>query len=136
MTLLSASEDFLANTLVSLPGAWGKLQYVSGLRKEDGRYGHWGLTRLHGEAAVQRALGEAHRDVFLKILRTPLAPLLEAASLSAADQELDAASYLLRLSAGSQALLPPDLAGGLEADRKSTRLNSSHIQKSRMPSSA
>ena len=115
MTLLSASEDFLANTLVSLPGVWGKLQYVSGLRKEDGRYGHWGLTRLHGEAAVQRALGEAHRDVFLKILRTPLAPLLEAASLSAADQELDAASYLLRLSAGSQALLPPDLAGGLEA---------------------
>ena len=28
------------------------------------------------------------------------------------------------------------LVGGLAADRKSTRLNSSHIQKSRMPSSA
>ena len=27
-------------------------------------------------------------------------------------------------------------AGGLDVDRKSTRLNSSHIQKSRMPSSA
>ena len=34
-------------------------------------------------------------------------------------------------------LLPPLLiGGGMLADRKSTRLNSSHIQKSRMPSSA
>ena len=31
---------------------------------------------------------------------------------------------------------PMDLAGAFLLDRKSTRLNSSHIQKSRMPSSA
>jgi hypothetical protein len=114
MTFLSASEDFLATTLAALPGVWGKLQYLSSLRS-DGTYDHWGLTRLHGEAAVQRALGEAHRDVFLQILRTPLAPLLEEASLSAAEQELDAASYLRRLSQASPALLPPDLGGGMEA---------------------
>lgn len=115
MTFLSASEDFLATTLAALPGVWGKLHYLSGLRSEDGAYDHWGLSRLHGEAAVQRALGEAHRDVFLQILRTPLAPLLEEAGLSAAEQELDAASYLRGLSQGSQALLPPDLGGGMEA---------------------
>lgn len=115
MTYLSASEDFLTTTVASLPGAWGKLHYLSGLRTEDGDYDHWGLTRLHGKAAVQRALREAHRDVFLEILRTPLAPLLEDAMLSAADQELDALSYFSQLSVRWQALLPPDLAGGLEA---------------------
>ena len=115
MTFLSASEDFLANTLAALPGAWGKLRYLSGLRTEDGGYGHWGLTRLHGEAAVQRALREAHRGVFLEILRTPLAPLLEDAMLSAADQEMDAVAYLSQLSDRSKALLPPDLGGGMEA---------------------
>ncbi len=115
MTFLSASEDFLATTLAALPGVWGKLQYLSSLRSEDGTYDHWGLTRLHGEAAVERALGEAHRDVFLKVLRTPLAPLLEEAGLSAAEQELDAASYLRGLSQESRKLLPPDLGGGMES---------------------
>jgi hypothetical protein len=115
MTYLSASEDFLTTTVASLPGSWGKLHYLAELRTEDGDYDHWGLTRLHGRAAVQRALREAHRDVFLEILRTPLAPLLEDAMLSAADLELDAVSYLSQLSARRQALLPPDLAGGLEA---------------------
>jgi len=115
MLYQSASEDFLATTLASLPGAWGKLHYLSGLRTEDGDYDHWGLTRLHGKAAVQRALQEAHRDVFLEILRTPLAPLLEEAELSAADQELDTLSYFSQLSARWPVLLPPDLAGGTEA---------------------
>ena len=115
MTFLSASEDFLATTLAALPGVWGKLQYLSGLRSEGGTYDHWGLTRLHGEAAVERALGEAHRNVFLKVLQTPLAPLLEEAALSAAEQELDAASYLRGLSQESGKLLPPDLGGGMEA---------------------
>ncbi|MGH9670948.1 MAG: hypothetical protein ACRD3A_12660 [Terriglobales bacterium] len=114
MAFLSASEDFLTTTLAALPGVWGKLQYLSGLRNEAGDYDHWGLTRLHGEAAVQRALGEAHRDVFLEILRTPLTPLLEEAGLSAADRELDPASYLLQLSARSRALLPSHLGGGTE----------------------
>ena len=115
MTYLSASEDVLTTTVASLPGVWGKLHYLAGLRAEDGAYEHWGLTRLHGEAAVQRALSEAHREVFLEILRTPLAPLLEDAILSAADQELDAVTYVAQLSARWLELLPPDPGGGLEA---------------------
>lgn len=114
MTLLSVSEDVLATTLAALPGMWGKLQYISELRDDGGAYEHWGLTRLHGEAPVQRALGEAHRDIFLHILRTPLARLLEDACLSAADREQEAASYLQELSAVSRALLPADPGGGSE----------------------
>ena len=115
MTYWSASEDFLSTTVASLPGAWGKLYYLSGLRTEGGEYDHWGLTRLHGKASVQRALRDAHREAFLEILRTPLAPLLEDAMLSAADQELDAVSYLSQLSLRWRTLLPPDPEGGLEA---------------------
>lgn len=114
MTLLSASEDVLATTLAALPGAWGKLHYLSGLRSEGGEYEHWGLARLHGEAAVQRALREAHRDVFLEILRRPLAALLEDAMLSAADQELEPVPYLSQVSNRWRELLPLQPAGGTE----------------------
>ncbi len=131
MAYLSASEDVLATTLASLPGAWGKLHYFSGLRTEAGDYDHWGLTRLHGQAAVQRALREAHRDVFLEILRTPLAPLLEEAILSAADQELDAVSYLSQLSVRWQALLPPDLGGGVETHFSSVLKTLSQLAQAR-----
>ena len=115
MTLLSASEDVLTATLAALPGLWGKLQYLSGLRSEDGRYDHWGLARLHGEAAVQRALGKAHSEIFLEILRTPLAPLLKEARLSATEQELEPAAYVQQLCSHSQGFLPPNLGGGTEA---------------------
>ena len=115
MALLSASEDVLTTTLAALPGLWGKLQYLSGLRSEEGGYDHWGLARLHGEAAVRRALGKAHSQVFLEILRTPLAPLLKEARLSAAEQELEPAAYVHQLCSHSQALLPPELGGGTAA---------------------
>ena len=39
-------------------------------------------------------------------------------------------------AAGEPAIAGPDDASAAGPDRKSTRLNSSHIQKSRMPSSA
>lgn len=131
MTLLSASEDVLTTTLAALPGVWGKLDYVSGLRNQDGRYDHWGLARLHGEAAVQHALGAAHRDVFLEILRTPLAPLLQDAMLSAADRELDAATYLAQLTSRWRKLLPPDPAGGLEAHFSSVLTSLSKLARTR-----
>lgn len=136
MTLLSVSEDFLTTTLAALPGVWGKLQYVSGLRNEEGSYQHWGLERLHGEAAVQRALGAAHRDVFLEVLRTPLAPLLQDVLLSAADREMDAASYISQFSARWRELLPPDLAGGVEAHFSSVLTSLSKLARARSRSRA
>ena len=46
------------------------------------------------------------------------------------------ATYVSRASSGDPGRMADLIAGGIMQDRKSTRLNSSHIQKSRMPSSA
>ena len=69
-----------------------------------------------GYAAVQIAWGSKRRSLINK----PMAGMLAAAEIESA-----AGLAEFRLDAGE----------GTE-DRKSTRLNSSHIQKSRMPSSA
>ena len=111
MSLLSALEDFLKTTISRVPGRWSKLVYVAGLRQE-GRYRHWGLERVHGEQAVQSALRELHYLLFLEVLRTPLAELLEDAEQSAGEQEVEPEAYVHGLGARQEALLPADLGGG------------------------
>lgn len=75
MSLLSASQDFSCNTLRAVPGLWGKLRYVASLKRPDGRYEHWGLARKHGEEEAQSAILEAHKELVLQILRTPMREL-------------------------------------------------------------
>lgn len=109
MPLFSAFEDFVRRTLAEVAGVWAKLHYVAGLKRE-GRYSHWGIARLHGERATQQALSEAHRSLFLQVLRTPLRELLEDAARSAADGGGSEAGYLEELS--RRPLLPDKLDGG------------------------
>ena len=80
MTISSAYDDFCARTLGVLAGAWQRLQYLAELRTPDGRYQHWGLARTFGEATAQRSLAQAHSEVFLEILRTPLHRLAQQSS--------------------------------------------------------
>ena len=98
MPVISTYEDVCARTLGALSGAWERLQYLAGLRAADGRYLHWGLARTYGEDASQRALGQAHTELFLEILRMPLRSL---ASEAAAAQIMERLSYV-----------PADLGGG------------------------
>ncbi len=112
MTLFSAFEDFVLRTLGALPATWSKLDYVAGLRRDDGGYSHWGLERTHGPEAMRGALSAAHRELFLGVLRTPLAQLLDDARRAAAHQDLDTVAYLAALTARSAALLPEDQGGG------------------------
>ena len=112
MTLFSAFEDFVLRTLGALPATWSKLVYVAGLRKPDGSYAHWGLERTHGRESVRCALLQAHRELFLEVLRTPLARLLEDARRSAAEQESATDAYLKTISTRSAELLPEDRGGG------------------------
>jgi hypothetical protein len=113
MALKSALEDLLGTTLAGVPGIAGKVEYVASLRDTgSGTYLHWGLTRAYGEAAAQNALAEAHRLMFLKLLRTPLRALRDDVIVSSGALQMTAGEYVDRLRGRGQAMLPPDLGGG------------------------
>jgi len=112
MTLLSAVEDFSTRTLATIPGVLGKLRYVAGLRLEDGRYEHWGMTRIYGESAVQQMLEDVHRDLVLQVLRMPLAELVSDASECAEREQVTPAEYVAQLRADADKLVPEKIGGG------------------------
>ncbi|MBV8475501.1 MAG: hypothetical protein JOZ36_02455 [Acidobacteria bacterium] len=105
MMLLSALDDFLTRTLAAIPGLLARLEYVSSLNSE-GRYGHWGLSRVHGERKAQRALSEAHRMVIGEILQTPLQALVKDSEAACAAEGRVAPNYLEDLRERRSALLP------------------------------
>lgn len=111
VTLLSAKDDFLQRTLLHVPGIWAKLSYVSELREND-RYVHWGLTRICGEEATQRALQNVHRMLFLQVLRTPLQELAEDLACSAAGKQVEHTEFIESLVRNSLSLVPPNIGGG------------------------
>ena len=108
MVLLSAFEDFVVRTLGIFSGPLSQLTYLGSLRC-NGQYQHWGLARTHGDAAAGAAISEAHTQVWLEVLRTPLCKLV--GELNAASNEITQAQ-----AAGWRnqvpALTPVNLAGG------------------------
>ena len=111
MTLKSALEDLLGTTLAGVAGIAGKIEYVAGLR-DPATYSHWGLARSYGETAAQHALAEAHRLLFLRLLRTPLRALRDDVVVSSGASEMSAGEYVERLRSRAPELLPADLGGG------------------------
>jgi len=113
MTLKSALEDLLGTTLAGIAGLARKIEYIASLRDTaTGAYSHWGLTRAYGESAAQHALAEAHRLLFLTMLRTPLRTLRDDVVVSSGALEMTAGEYVERLRSHAPALLPADLGGG------------------------
>ena len=84
--------------------------------------------------AASNTLAFAELEAFLLEARAVPAYELHPHIYRAGDME--AVSHLFHVAAGLDSLVigEPQILG--QVDRKSTRLNSSHIQKSRMPSSA
>ncbi len=76
MTLKSALQDVKENTLAAVSGLLGKLTYVASLRRQD-RYEHWGIERIHGQESSDRALKTVHTEIVARVLRAPLAALVE-----------------------------------------------------------
>jgi hypothetical protein len=105
MTLLSAFDDFLG-TLAAVPGQFSKLRYMASLRNTLRAYQHWGMTRIHGEREVQSAIGEAHQQTFLQLLRMPLRQIVEQTEIAR-----DFA-FLRDTETDWELLLPNDLGGG------------------------
>ena len=72
---LSPFEDFKRRTLSRIDGLWERFVYVTGLRSSDGRYEHWGHNRTYGDRDSHEAIGKAHSELYLELLRTPLREL-------------------------------------------------------------
>ncbi len=96
MTLLSALEDLLTRTLAAIPGLLARLEYLASL-KVNGRYGHWGLSRVYGERAAQRAMTDAHRMVVGEVLRTRLELLVQDSEAACAAAGRETPAYLEEL---------------------------------------
>ena len=101
MKLFSAFEDFKNETLAGIPSKFGRLRFLAEMRK-DGKYQHWGMSKMHGDEAAQNAIAEAHSETFEQSLTIPIPALL------AEDSAGDAA----RLSADIPPAVPCELRGG------------------------
>jgi len=112
MALKSVKEDLQASTLRAISGLLGKLEYFANLRQEDGSYSHWGLSRVHGEAAAQEALGHAHQGVVTKVLRAPLHRLLEDVQESCGSKNLPQVAFLGELQEKEAQANPPSATVG------------------------
>jgi hypothetical protein len=110
-TLKSVKEDLQGSTLRAVSGLLGRLEYFTSLRQEDGSYSHWGLSRVHGEEAAQRALAEAHQENVSLILRTPMRNLLDDAQ-SSIQTGTDQERFLQALEDRRAQTLPKDPSAG------------------------
>ena len=112
MTFRSAIDDVLDVSLAAVSGIVRKLEYLSSLRDTPDSYSHWGLARVYGEEAAQQALAEAHRTIFLVILRTSLRTLRDDAAVSSRQEQKPEEDYAGDLRRRLPSLLPSDLGGG------------------------
>lgn len=110
--LISPFDDFSQNTLTAVSGTLGKLQYVVGLRQINGEYFHWGMARSHGEESASLAIAQAHTNVFLCVLRTPIRDLWSEVRTLAFDQHADTRDFIAQLQQRGDSLVPKELQGG------------------------
>jgi len=97
VVLTSAFEDFEGRTLSAVPGLLGKLRYVSLLHNNSGAYSHWGLEKIHGSDAAERAIRSSQRTLVTRILRTPLRDLADDLQRSATGAEMKDFEFLSTL---------------------------------------
>ena len=114
MPLQSPMDDLRRTTLQAISGLLAKLEYLSDLRTQEGHYSHWGLARLHGEAAAQEALQEAHRAALSGVLRTPLRRMMQDAATASQQKGMEPAQYVKGLRQRMPELLPPNAGSASE----------------------
>ena len=106
MTLKSALRDLKETTLGAVSGLLGKLAYLASLRREHGRYEHWGMESVYGQESSQRALKAAHSEMLTGVLRMPLPSLLEDLDQSRSGSGLSAEVYVDWMRSHFEDLLP------------------------------
>lgn len=133
MTLFSAQEDLQETTLKSISGFLRRLQYVAGLRDKEGRCAHWGLVRVYGETASNRALAEVHGQTLSRVLSTPIQSLETDLQTSSEHAGIAESAYLEELSQSSARLLPPAPGAGSGRHLSSVLHALSSLRKARRP---
>jgi hypothetical protein len=129
MALHSVLEDVRGTTLQAIAGDLGRLEYLSRLRNQEGVYTHWGLARVYGDAATQRALAQAHRSLLSEILSTPFRKLLEEVEQSSESAGMVPTLYVTKLC--ELKLVPPEPGAGSERHLNSMMHALSSLMKSR-----
>ena len=112
MTLFSAYQDLVLRSLAGLAGPLEKLVYLGSLRDDAGNYCHWGMSRTFGCQQASEALAQAHTEVWLEVLRTPIPALFDESRRLAADTEVATRSEIWR--GQLEKLTPPNPGGGTE----------------------
>ena len=115
MRLKSAVEDFEANTLSAVPGLLGRLSYVGRLHDGKGAYEHWGLAKVYGSDAAQRAISASHRVLLSEVLRKPLGVLLKEVPESCSNEHLTEREFLAVLAQSPPKHLSPAARAHLES---------------------
>jgi hypothetical protein len=108
MTLKSALQDVKETTLAAIRGLLGKLSYLASLQQAPGGYQHWGMETVHGAESSNRALRTAHAEILSRILRTPLAVLMDDLEESSRATGVTAQSYVGQMNQRFEDLLPGD----------------------------
>jgi len=112
LMLISPVEDFVTRTLASVPGTFGKLQYVAGLRQGKDDYFHWGFARVHGEGTASLTIARAHSDLFNEVLRCPVKKLWEEIRSAAAANDSSLVQFIEKLVAQKESLIPKEFKRG------------------------
>jgi len=129
MPLRSALEDLKGTTLRKVSGLLRKLDYPSQLRTKDGKYSHWGMSRVHGEAAANEAFLKAHESAAAEVLRTPLRKMVQDAEVSSQDKDVLAETYTRELLERAPELLPNKPSAGSLRHLRSVLRVLSHLTK-------
>lgn len=133
MTLKSALQDLRETTLAAISGLLAKLAYLASLRRREGGYRHWGMSLLHGEEASNRALKAAHTEVLSKVLRTPIADLVEDLHESNQASQENTGTYLEGMREQFNELLPSPPDAVSASHLNSVLLALSSLEKNRKP---
>ncbi len=111
--LLRVADDFKKYTLDALPTLIEKVAYISSLLNGEGRYTHWGLSRIFGEQRAQKAIRTVHSDLALELARLPIRNLYGeysvAAERSPRSELLKPESFVLKAPVSDDELLSAHL---------------------------
>lgn len=111
--LLKVADDFKKYTLQVLPTLVEKLAYISSLQGEDGRYAHWGLSKVFGDHRAQKAIRSVHSELTLEVVRAPIRSIYSeyhsATERSSHSELLNPESFALKAPVSDDVLLSAHL---------------------------